>query len=238
MAKDLARRFKDFKIRHQLTNQEIRKIVLDYANSDLEYARTYFTNEYEISEHVFYRCRDFSVICCLVDEVTCNKLRKKAAENYKRNNEKESAAQSLKHHTDMMRQRKNFLMSFSDNDIVEMAEKYVDGFEISKIAITYDIDGLAVKYLLRKGITELILDKSSVIAIQKRLGPKLNNILKARERNKAQLLECISAEIDFYQFRLEHPGLYERISEQKISTQEISKKLAHARELYKEASQL
>ena len=93
--KSIYKQFLDFKKRHNLSNELISKIANEYANSDLELARTHFSEKYGISQHTFYKARDFAIVFCLVDKKTFYQIRQKSTTNYKNNNEKNSAARAL-----------------------------------------------------------------------------------------------------------------------------------------------
>ena len=67
MGKPIQDQFADFKGKHKkLTNAKINQIAFEYANSAPEFARTYFSQKYGISQTVFYRVLEFAIICGLV----------------------------------------------------------------------------------------------------------------------------------------------------------------------------
>ena len=74
MKSDL-QKFNDFKKRHSLSYQDIARIAEEYAYSDDECARTHFSEKYKISVGVFYKARDFAVICYLIDDDVCERLK-------------------------------------------------------------------------------------------------------------------------------------------------------------------
>lgn len=238
MKKSILDKFADFKNRHDFSNSQIVQMVTEYANSDLEFARTFFKEKYNISEHVFYKARDYAVIFCLVGSSTCNKLRIKSAQNYSRNNDSNSARGSLAHFDELIKERQNFLNSFSANDIRHIANKYVESVSVQDIAIAYDTGEFAIKRLLKKGIEKLILDAEVVKQLYAKLGASLDELLKKREANKKALLDCIEAEMKFLKMQIDIYDLYFMDSQDKPSLQDLNSKLSNAQKKYKEALQL
>lgn len=238
MARNIYDKFSDFKIRHNLSNELICKITTEYANSKIDFARTYFTDKYKITEHVFYKARDYAVIFCLVDVETCNRLKNKAATNYSRNNDKNSAVASLAHFESLLVQRQDFLDSFSINEIKSIADKYVEGVSVEKIAKAYETGPFAIKYLLKKGIIQLIFDSSTVKQISIIVGNGLNRILQIREINKKHLLNCIQSEISFLNSQIKCYDLYFRNYSKPPTLESLKEKLAIATIMYNETLQL
>lgn len=238
MAKSIYDKFSDFKIRHNLSNEVICKIITEYANSKIDFARTYFTDKYKISEHVFYQARDYAVIFCLVDNETCSMLKNKSATNYSKNNDKNSAVASLAHFETLLVQRQSFLDSFSINEMQDIANKYVEGVSTENIAKAYETGPFAIKYLLRKGIVMLIFDSSTVKQISIIVGNGLNRILQMREVNKEHLLSCIQSEISFLNSQIKCYDLYFRNSKDKPELENLKAKLSNAIKMYDETLHL
>ena len=71
MKKSEYQKFQDFKKRHNLSDQQIVRIISDYANTADEYAASFFAAKYNISNHVFYKIRDYTIIFMLVDATVC-----------------------------------------------------------------------------------------------------------------------------------------------------------------------
>lgn len=238
MKKSMIQKFLDFKNRHNLSNAIITKMITEYANSDLEKARTYFAEKYRISVSVFYKCRDFAVIFGLVDNATCKKLRNKTATNYSMNNSKSTARASLMHFEELLKERKEVFNGFSENEIKDIGQKYIEGVSVQKIAICYDVGEYAIKYLLGKGVVELILDGDTVKRISAMLGVSVNEILQKREKNKKALVECLMAEINFLNQQIKCYDAYMRIAKDKQSKEDLQKKLSETKVMYQKALQL
>lgn len=181
MKKPIYLQFLHFKNRHQLTSQTIQEMMTEYANSGPDTARSYFMEKYDISEHVFYRCRDFAVICMLVDGKTKQRLLKKAAFNSQEHNKKKSSRKSALHSEKLMQQRAEFFNSFTQSEIEDICHKYAEGVELEKIAHSHDTGVFGIKNLLKKGILLGYVDASTYQAISLRVklsGKTLDVIFK------------------------------------------------------------
>lgn len=238
MKKSIEKKFLDFKKRHNLSNQIIIKMITEYATTNLEFARTYFSNEYGISISTFYKARDYAVIFGLVDNEICRKLREKTAANYKRNNSKNTARASLIHFYDLTKERQKLINRFSEVEICDIGLKYCSGVSVEKIAICYDVGEYVIRSLLSKGIVELIFDRETVNGIYARVGPRLNSILQKRENNKRILLECMKLEIQYLTQRLKCNNAYLKFSKDNLSEEDVKNKLSAVTEMYEKALQL
>lgn len=226
MKKNIIKKFADFKRRNSLSNDIIKQMITEYANSELDLARTYFSNKYNISKSIFYKARDYAVICCLVDEDTCKRIKKKTVENYKRHNPKNTSNGALAHFSDLRVKRQEFLNTFSDNEIRDIAFKYAEGISVKNIAFGYDIGEFGIKLLLKKGIVLLVVDKETTDSIKNRVGSKLDKILHSRENNKQIILDCIEKEIICLNLKIEHYELYFRDLKEKPSKEILQQKLS------------
>ena len=227
MNKSIVKKFADFKKRHSLSNDVIIDMISSYANSELDLASSYFSEKYNISKSTFYKARDYAVIFCLIDEDTCKSLKKKTIANYKLHNPNETSTGPLSHFSNLRIKRQEFLNTFSDNEIISIAHKYVEGISVKNLAFEYDIGEYGIKLLLRKGIVLLIVDEKTTHSISLMLGNKLNNILLARENNKKIILYCITKEIETLNAQIEYYDLYFRNQEEKPSKEALQKKLTN-----------
>lgn len=176
--KSILDRFLEFKGRHNLTTATLQKMFQEYANSGPDKARTYFTHKYGISEHVFYRARDFVVICMLLDAKTTNRIFAKAAFT---SGEHGSAKRSQKHSQNLKLQREEFFSTFTQADIEDILHKYAEGLALEKIAVTYDTGTWAIKVLLKKGLLLGYADQNTYALIDQRvtlLGRSISEIYK------------------------------------------------------------
>ena len=228
MKRSIIDKFANFKERNSLSNSIIVKIVTEYANSEPDLACTYLSEKYKISKSAFYKARDYAIICCLVDNHICKKIKDKSVNNYKRNNPQKSSRKSLMHFEELYTKRQDFLNLFSDNEIKDIAYKYAEGVSPAIIAIGYDTGEFAIKWLLKKGIALLIVDAKTTEAISKMLGSKLNEILQMRQRNKQHLLACNEKEIDFLKMQIDCYDLYLRTIKENPTLENLQKQLSDA----------
>ena len=228
MKKSIIEKFASFKKRHNLSNDTIQKMVTEYANSDTDLARTHFSEKYNISVNVFYKCIEYAIICCLVNQDICEKVKRKKAYNYSQNNPKKSKGRSLSNSSYLMDERQRFLNDFSDNEIKDIARKYQEGISLKNIAICYDTGEFAIKWLLKKGIVWLIVDRETTNSISSMLGSRLNNTLKKREQNKKNLINCIEKEIESLKTQIKYYELWVRNTSEKTEIETLKKNLSNA----------
>ena len=238
MAKSIYQKFLDFKVRHELSNEIITKIATEYANSDLELARTHFSEKYDITENTFYKARDYAVIFCLVDDSTYKKLREKSAANYSKNNNKNSRVASLAHFDDLRVERQKFLNGFSPNEIRDIGNKYVEGMSVENIAKAYETGPFAIQRLLKKGIIMLIFDVNIVSQINAIAPGSLESILQKRKANKQFLIDCYQSEILFLNLQIKSYDLYFRDCLNPPTLESLKEKLSNATKMYHETLQL
>ena len=210
MKKTDFQRICSFMKKHQLSHQDIKKISTEYANSPEEKARTFFTEKYKISEHVFYKCLEFSIVCHLVDETTRKMIRAKAISNYKLHNEKESSKKVMDHYAELTRRRKIFFDAIPKEEILDISYKYAAGIELSIISNTYGYCEETVKKLIAKGITKVITPLLVVILIKNRVkteGKSLEDFEKLEQKRsnvRARALKPFEDEIKMLKFQIEH----------------------------------
>ncbi len=181
--KSIVQQYISFKTRNGLTTKQIEEIAEEYANSGPDTARSYFMEKYDISEHVFYRARDFAVICMLVDSRTSNRILEKAAFNSREHNSKKSSVRSARHAQDLKGMRTEYFNGFTRSEIEDICAKYAEGLELRVIANAYDTGETCIKYLLRKGIVAGYINESTYQLIDLRLklkGRSIDELFKKR----------------------------------------------------------
>ena len=237
MKKSIYEKFKDFKNRYGLTNAKIAEIANEYADTCLDLARTHFTEKYEISEYVFYKARDYAIVFCLVDNKTYKKIKEKSSTNYRNSNDKNSAAASIAHFDELLSQRNEFLNDFSEKEILDIGQKYIDGVSKKNIALAYGTGEYGISNLLKKGIVNLIFDSNTVKQIHIIVGHSLDNILQQRESNKKVLLKCIENKITFLKSQIACYNLYSTVFKAE-SLESLQQDLSDAINMYNKALQL
>lgn len=238
MAKSITEKFLDFMARYNLSVDDIVNIATEYANSDLELARTHFTDKYDIKQHVFYKARDYAIICCLVDHSLYEKIRDKSSTNYRSNNDKKSAVSSIAHFDELRIQQTQYLNEFSETEIIDIGRKYIDGVTIKNIAAAYQTGEYAIKKLLKKGIIELIFDANIVNGIKRIASGSLTSTLQQREANKKALLSCYEHQISFLRIQISYYNLYFRNAVNKPTLDSLNAQLQTANKKYNETLKL
>lgn len=151
-------------------NNFCKKLTKEYANSEAQFARTYFTQHYNISVDCYYKVLEYAVVTNLVEDVIVNKMMDKAVKNQSVHNESAGASSIIKY-ARMYDQRCKFIAnSFIDKEIKTMAIDFGDNPDISKadLAASYGIVRKVLELVLVRAIEENIADDKTVDAIERR----------------------------------------------------------------------
>lgn len=241
MKTSIHEKFHKFLIRHSLTVSRVQGIVTEYANTSPELARTYFKDKYDLSEHVFYKCRDYAVICCLVDDKICKLLQVKACYNSKTHNADQSCRASAIHHSELLSQREEYLESFLDADIRDIGRKYAGGMSADQIGLAYETGRYGINRLLIRGIKDLIIDKKTFEAIISKFPANtssLSKILAYRKDAINNLLFMCSTDVQILQYKIDNYPLYYRDEMDKPSIAELKAQLEVAKKRKEKALEL
>lgn len=232
MKKTDLERYVDFKKRHGLAYEDIVKIVCEYANSDYDHARSFFSEKYEISENTFYKCRDLAVICHLVNRDICKRLREKAGANYAVYSDNNSASWSYKHFADLIRRRNVFLTLFTTEEITQICRKYSEGIKFDIISLEYELCVESIKQLLRKAIVDVIVPTSLVDEMKARAekeGKSISDFKKLEElrhKKKLEILEPYQREIELLHYQIDNYEKYflndENVPEKEFLTKRLT----------------
>lgn len=141
-------RFQSFKSRHDLTNQKIAQIMTEYANTEDEYSASFFSAKYKITLYEFYRLKDYTIIFMLVDAPICKRIRNKSFRNQSSKNASGNYSSSKHHYEKLIVLRKEYLKTFSDEEIILIATEYADGDALYDIAQKHAISTYTVRKLL------------------------------------------------------------------------------------------
>ena len=189
-----------------MSYESILKMMEEYAYSEKEKAYSYFINKYNLpNPYSFYKARDLAIVCHIVDEKTCFRIRDKASSN-----KQESGSASLRHFDELMERRKRFLeLAFSRYEIQDIAYKYADGNTVESISKVYEICKGSVKILLAKGVMENIIPSPVVISIKDRLireGKDLSvfekKLEKGRMIKRKEALEPLKQEAKLLKYQI------------------------------------
>lgn len=159
-----------------------KKIAESYANSEAKFARTYYTEHENISISCFYKVLERAVILNLVSEKIVDKMERKAELN--QSVHAEGAGITSKEKYEMLRKKRNeyIIFLYSDEEIKKLATDFANNPEISKTEFTekYDVSIKVLDTLLKKAITENLIDDETFAKIEERSLAK-DSSLRAKE---------------------------------------------------------
>lgn len=158
--------FKAFKTRHKLTNQQIANIMTEYANTVDEQAASFFASKYGFSEYVFYQIRDYTIVFMLVDAHLCIRIRDKAFRNQSSKNSSGNYSSSMQHYKDLIKLRRDYLKSFSTDEIVKIATDYANQISLYDIAKKHKISSHTTRRLLAIALANHLVDYETYTQIR------------------------------------------------------------------------
>ena len=179
-------------------NNFCKKVTEQYANSEAKFARTYYTQMYNISESCYYRIIEYAIVTNLVNEKNVNKAMNKAIANQKLHNPN-AGSTSLVKYSKMYAQRCEYISkSYTDEEVKEMVKIFTDNPNISKedLASAYGISRKTFELVLIRAIEENIVENKTVDLMEKRsienasleskkgIEEYFNTLKKKREANK------------------------------------------------------
>lgn len=152
--------FKKFMKNYNLTETKVKQIITEYANTVDEQSASFFTFKYNITSYAFYRLRDFAIILMLVDDHVCKRIRDKSFRNQSGKNSSGNYTAANKHYKVLMEKRKEYLKSFSTEEIVLISIEYANGDSLHDIAKKHCISEYTIRKLLSIALVEhLVCDK-------------------------------------------------------------------------------
>lgn len=159
-----------------------KRIAESYADSETKFARTYYTEHENISVSCFYKVLERAVVLNLVSEKTVDKMEKKAELNQSAH--AKGAGITSKEKYAMLRKKRNeyIIFLYSDEEIVKLSTDFANHPKISKaeFAEKYDISIKVIDTLLKKAITENLIDDETFAKIEERSLSK-DSSLRAKE---------------------------------------------------------
>lgn len=164
-------------------NSFCKKIALEYAKSNGEFARSYFCKQYMITAGCFYRILKKVVIEHLISENMVNKMEEKCLLNQKAH-AKNAGLSTAKYYAQLRAKRNEYTINFYLSDvskIKELVEDFANSPEISKkdFCLKYDISYYVLDNLLVKAIVDSFVDDDIFHKIQKR-SLKRDSSMKAK----------------------------------------------------------
>lgn len=168
MKKDEHQKFQDFKLRHNLTNEYIAKIMSEYASSEDKFSCSYFCDKYKLTPHVFYKMRDYTIIFMLVSPITRKNIHEKAVRNQIGQNPTGTYNSSYRYYNKLLITRNNYLKSFSFTDIIQATTMYANNISIKEIAQKHDVSLEIVRTLIALALINRLIDEKTYHLIKVR----------------------------------------------------------------------
>lgn len=178
MKKSEFQKFQDFKRKYRFTDKCIASILTDYANTADEYSASFFAAKYNISKTMFYKMRDFTIIFMLVDVSVCRRIRNKSFRNQSGKNKSGNYTASNRHYKHLIEKRKEYLRSFSNDEIILVAIEYANGDALYDIAKKHQISTYTVRKLLAISLVNHLVCEEVYASIRSRSNHFIYHIQK------------------------------------------------------------
>lgn len=151
-------------------NNFCKKMTEEYANSEAQFARTYYTTKYNISISCYYKIIEYAIVTNLVNDAVVSKAMNKAVENQKLHN-RNAGCRSIIKYSKMYSQRcEHIAISYTNDEIRKIATNFADNPDISKedLAASYGISRKVFELVLIRAIEDNIVEDATVTAMEKR----------------------------------------------------------------------
>ena len=145
-------------------------LAKQYANSETQFARTYFCERYNISKNCYYKILEYAIVTNLVSDKVVSRMMNKAIANAEAHAIGGGNAVNI-HYNKMLAQRNNYiLLQIPEQTIVNFANDFADNPDISKydLAEAYEISLKIAELILVKAIEENIVPDHVVDSIESR----------------------------------------------------------------------
>lgn len=141
-----------------------------YANSEIEFARSYYCKTLNISESCFYKVLEFAVVMNLVSDKCFEKMKEKAVKNQKVH-APNAGITTLEKYGKMYEQRCQFIAcAVQIEDIRKFALEYIEKSTTPKIQLAekYGYSSRVADILLIRSVEEGIITDDQVDEMQQR----------------------------------------------------------------------
>ena len=151
-------------------NKFCKKIAEEYANYPAEYARSYFSEKYNVTVSCFYTILKYTVTRSLVEDVVVQKMMKKSILNQNIHKNGAGASSVIKYAILYQKRDKYIAETMQEETVKKIAEDFGSNPNISKadFAASYGISKRAIDYTLQRAILEKIANDEEVKQIEKR----------------------------------------------------------------------
>lgn len=147
-----------------------KRIAESYANSEAKFARSYYTEHENISASCFYKVLERAIVNNLVSEKTVDKMEKKSELNQSAHAKGAGMTTREKYATLRKKRNEYIIFLYFDEDIKKLAIDFANNPQITKseFAEKYDVSIKVLDTLLKKAITENLIDDETFAKIEKR----------------------------------------------------------------------
>lgn len=155
-----------------------KKIAKEYANSDLQYSTSYFSEKYSITRASFKKIIREAIITNLVSMEEIQKIQRKSIEN-QQNHAKTSGNKTRQYYAQLKEEREKYILEkYPEEKIKILAEDFANNpdMNLERFAKKYDMEIMTFCKLLKKAFVNKIVDDEICKKIEKRS--------KAKDRSK------------------------------------------------------
>lgn len=147
-----------------------KKIATEYAKSEAKFARTYFTNAYNITGSCYDKVMEYAVVENLVEEVIVIKMMNKAIINQRLHGSNDGTTTRAKYARMYAKRCENIAKTFEKEEIRSIATDFAKSPSMTKrdFAASCGIARKVLELLLERAITENIIEDAVVDAIETR----------------------------------------------------------------------
>lgn len=166
-------------------NEFCKKVTTQYANSEPQFARTYFCEIYEITVSCFYKVLEYAVVQNLVDDETVRKMMQKAIQNQNLHKNGAGSSSIIKYAKMYTKRYKYIAETMPEEEVRTLARDFGDNPDITKaeFASAYGVSTKVIDYCLKRAIIEKIADDRTLDAIEKRSisNAKVGDVQRTKE---------------------------------------------------------
>ena len=144
------------------------ELATEYADTDYEFAKSYFCTKYNISQACYYKCLEYAVVNNLVDDIAVTGIMHKSAYNqnayFKKKEEEEGnvtdkriGGTSLAKYNRLYEERCILITnSFSEDEVDEIATAYAIEKRSSKykLSVKYEVSTRVIDYSIERALKE------------------------------------------------------------------------------------
>lgn len=175
----MKKNFKNLKVTMSLEklNNFCKEIAEEYANSEPQFARQYFSNRYEITFSCFYKVLEYAVIHNLVEDIIVQKMMNKAISNQNLHRNGAGTSTVIKYAKMYAKRHKYIAEAISEKELKDLAIDFGNSPDIPKaeFASMYGVNSRVIDYALERAIKNNIVNDATVDLIEKR---SINNAKK------------------------------------------------------------